>query len=85
MVQSFQRVHRRTPHVQVVVFKLCGDGSSVNAERVCIKRGEQTQRALTHVGLSKAAIAKVLDQEIAKLEANWTRDLVNHMSAYKSG
>ena len=34
---------------------------------------------------SKAAIAKVLDQEIAKLEANWTRDLVNHMSAYKSG
>ena len=37
------------------------------------------------VGLSKAAIAKVLDQEIAKLEANWTRDLVNHMSAYKSG
>ena len=43
------------------------------------------RRALTHVGLSKAAIAKVLDQEIAKLEANWTRDLVNHMSAYKSG
>ena len=42
------------------------------------------RRALTHVGLSKAAIAKVLDQEIAKLEANWTRDLVNHMSAYKS-
>ena len=44
------------------------------------------RRALTHVGLSKAAIAKVLDQEIAERgEANWTRDLVNHMSAYKSG
>ena len=43
------------------------------------------RRALTHLGFSKPATAKLLNGVVAKFEANFTRDLVAHMMAYRSG
>ena len=50
--------------------------------------GRAGQEYYVDVFVTEGDLAKqraVLKSEIAKLEANWTRDLVNHMSAYKSG
>ena len=43
------------------------------------------RKALLHLGFSKPAINKLVEAEISRFEANWTRDLTAHMQAYKSG
>ena len=43
------------------------------------------RKALSHLGLSKPAITRVLTTVVPRFEANWTRELVNHMFQYKAG
>ena len=43
------------------------------------------RKALLHLGFSKPAINKLVEAEINRFEANWTRDFLAHMAAYKSG
>lgn len=43
------------------------------------------RRALLHFGFSKPAISKLIQLEITKFEANWTRDLIAHMATSKAG
>ena len=43
------------------------------------------RKALLHLGFSKPAINKLVESEITRFEANWTRDFLAHMAAYKSG
>lgn len=43
------------------------------------------RKVLSHLGFSKPAIAKLLQQEISKYEGNWTRDLIAHMASFKAG
>ena len=43
------------------------------------------RKVLAHLGFTKQAINKVVQNEISKYEANWTRDLAAHMMTYKAG
>ena len=43
------------------------------------------RKVLLHLGFSKPAINKLVESEITRFEANWTRDFLAHMAAYKSG
>jgi len=43
------------------------------------------RKVLSHLGLSKLAIGKLVQSEISKYEGNWTRDLIAHMMSYKAG
>ena len=67
-------------NMAAIVRQLCDEyeyverGKSTGPKRVAAKKEELV-----------AQLRREIEAEIAKLEANWTRDLVNHMSAYKSG
>jgi len=43
------------------------------------------RKVLGHLGFSKPAISKLIQNEIGKYEGNWTRDLVAHMMLFKAG
>mmetsp|Transcript_27588 Transcript_27588/g.72926 ORF Transcript_27588/g.72926 Transcript_27588/m.72926 type:complete len:775 (-) Transcript_27588:35-2359(-) len=43
------------------------------------------RKVLGHLGLTKPAISKLIQNEIGKYEGNWTKDLIAHMMMYKAG
>ena len=43
------------------------------------------RKVLSHLGLSKPSIGKLIQSEIGKYEGNWTRDLIAHMMSFKAG
>ena len=43
------------------------------------------RKALTHLGFPKPAVAKIINTIVSKVEANWTKELLAHMAAFKAG
>ena len=43
------------------------------------------RKALTHLGMPKPAIAKLVQGVVSKLEANFTKALLAHMTLHRAG